>query len=186
MTRIIAGQAKGRRLAAPHGSKTRPTASRVKQTLFDLLAPAIAGCRFLDLFAGSGAVGIEALSRGAGEAVFVEHDRHAASIIRRNAQLALGAGAHVNVRPLDFRQALKALAQEARRFDAVFIDPPYESDLYEIALGQLGEGGLLTEEATVAVEHFHKRPLPERIGGLVRERTVRVGDHVLSLYRLGG
>ncbi len=184
MTRIIAGQAKGRRLAAPHGSKTRPTASRVKQTLFDLLAPVIGDCRFLDLFAGSGAVGIEALSRGAAEVVFVERDRRAASIIRHNAQLALGANARVNVRALDVRQALSALAQEARHFDVVFIDPPYESDLYEVALAPLAGGGLLAGDATVAVEHFHKRALPERIGGLVRERSVRVGDHVLSLYRL--
>jgi 16S rRNA (guanine966-N2)-methyltransferase len=183
MTRIIAGEAKGRRLEAPRGDQTRPTASRVKQTLFDILAPELAGSRFLDLFAGSGAVGIEAASRGVAEVVFVERDRRAVAVIRRNAHLVLGTGANVNVRPLDFRQALMALAREGRQFELVYVDPPYESDLYQPALEQLTGLGLLAARATVVVEHFHKRPLPETIGGLVRERAVRVGDHVLSFFR---
>jgi 16S rRNA (guanine966-N2)-methyltransferase len=183
VTRIIGGEAKGRRLDAPRGSATRPTASRVKQTLFDLLAPRLSGCRFLDLFAGSGAVGLEALSRGAAEVVLVENDRRAVKLIRRNAERLGPLGPHVNVRPVHFGQALTALARERRRFEVVFLDPPYESDLYEPALEQLDRLGLLADEATVAVEHFHKRPVPETIGRLVRERQVRVGDHVLSLYR---
>ena len=186
MTRIIGGNARGRRLEAPRGDKTRPTASRVKQTLFDVLAPRMRGCRFLDLFAGSGAVGLEALSRGAAEVVLVESDRHAASIIRDNAVLVRGAGGRAEVRCVDYRQALTALARQGRSFDLVFVDPPYESELYEPALERLARLGLLAAGATVVVEHFHKRTLRETIQGLVRERQVRIGDHMLSFFRPPG
>jgi 16S rRNA (guanine966-N2)-methyltransferase len=186
VTRIIGGNARGRRLQAPRGDKTRPTASRVKQTLFDVLTPRLRGCRFLDLFAGSGAVGLEALSRGAAEVALVESDRHAATIIRDNAALLTGAGGRVDVRCVDYRQGLTALARQGRHFDVVFVDPPYESDFYEPALEQLARLGLLAAGATVVVEHFHKRALRETIEGLVRERQVRVGDHMLSFLRPPG
>ena len=186
MTRIIGGTARGRRLDAPGGRETRPTASRVKQTLFDVLAPRLSGCRFLDLFAGSGAVGLEAFSRGATEVVLVESDRRAAVVIRRNAERVSRPGGRVQVRSVDYRQGLAALAREGRRFDVVFVDPPYASDLYEPALEQLDRLGLLADAATVAVEHFHKRALQATIRGLVRERQVRVGDHMLSFYRPQG
>lgn len=183
MTRIIGGESKGRRLAAPRGQVTRPTGSRVKQTLFDILAPRLARARFLDLFAGSGAIGLEALSRGAGEVVLVEHDARVATVLRGNAAQLRDLG-DARVRQEDFRRALAGLAREGRLFDLVFVDPPYDSDLYEPALEGLVRLGLLAGEGVVAAEHFHKRPLPETIGGLVRERQVRVGDHVLSFYRL--
>jgi 16S rRNA (guanine966-N2)-methyltransferase len=183
VTRIIGGSARGRRLDAPRGDKTRPTASRVKQTLFDVLAPQLHGCRFLDLFAGSGAVGIEALSRGASEGVLIESDRRAVAIIRENAGRVTGTGGRVEVRCADYRQGLLALARVKRRFDVVFVDPPYASELYEQALEQLDRLGVLAAPATVVVEHFHKRALRGTIGGLVRERQVRVGDHMLSFFR---
>lgn len=183
MTRIIAGASKGRRLAAPRGQLTRPTGSRVKQTLFDILAPRLAGARFLDLFAGSGAIGLEALSRGAGAVVLVERDARVAAVMRANAEQLRGLGT-VRVRQEDVRRALSDLAREGRVFDIVFLDPPYDSALYEPTLEAVARLGLLAGEGLAAAEHFHKRPLPERIGGLVRERLVRVGDHVLSFYRL--
>ena len=183
MTRIIAGRAKGRRLAAPRGSATRPTASRVKQTLFDILAPCLPGCRFLDLCAGSGAAGLEALSRGAAEVVLVERDARVAALVRVNAA-ALSAGAgRVEVRRSDCLRALRDLAGEGRRFDLVFLDPPYDSELYEEALEALGALDLLEASGQAVAEHFHKRPLPETIGALVHHRSVRVGDHRLSFYR---
>ncbi len=183
MTRIIAGQAKGRRLLAPRGRATRPTASRVKQTLFDILAPRLPGCRFLDLCAGTGAVGFEALSRGAAEVVLVERDERTCALIRRNAtELAAGPG-KAGVRRQDCLTALSALAREGRRFDLVFLDPPYESDLYQATLESLDRLELLEPEGEAVAEHFHKRPLPETIGALVCQRRVRVGDHCLSFYR---
>jgi 16S rRNA (guanine966-N2)-methyltransferase len=183
VTRIIAGRAKGRRLVAPRGQATRPTASRVKQTLFDILAPRLPGSRFLDLCAGTGAVGLEALSRGAAEVVLVERDARVAALMRVNAvALSEGAG-RVDVRRSDCLRALRDLAREGCRFDLVFLDPPYESELYEAALEALGSLDLLEASGQVVAEHFHKRPLPETIGALVHHRSVRVGDHRLSFYR---
>jgi 16S rRNA (guanine966-N2)-methyltransferase len=184
MTRVIAGRARGRRLESLRGVKTRPTASRVKQTLFDILAPRLAGCRFLDLCAGTGAVGLEALSRGARRAVLVERDRTAAAVIRRNARLLAAERAQVAVRAEDCLVALRDLARARETFDVIYFDPPYEGALYEPVLDALSARGLVAGGGIVVVEHFHKRALPETIGGLSRERSVRIGDHRLAFYRL--
>ena len=179
MARIIAGAGKGRRLRAPAGDATRPTGARVRQTLFDILAPVVPGSRFLDAFAGGGGVGIEALSRGARRVVLVDRARSAVEAIRAN--LALVATA-ADVFQQDAQVALRALRDRGERFDVVYVDPPYDSDLYErvlpLAAGVLADGGV------VIAEHFHKRALPERIGGLVNARSVRVGDHRLTFYRM--
>jgi 16S rRNA (guanine966-N2)-methyltransferase len=184
LPRIIGGKGKGRRLLAPKGRETRPTASRVRQTLFDVLAPRLPGCRFLDAFAGSGGVGLEALSRGAARVVFVERSPEAVAVLKRNLA-ALGVPAEAEVHRQDALVALRALADAGRRFDVVYVDPPYEGDLYETVLEQVGRTGLLDPEGRLVAEHFHKRPLPERIAGLERIRSVRVGDHVLSFYAGG-
>ena len=183
MARIIGGEGKGRRLKAPRGLDTRPTAARVRQTLFDILAARLPGCRFLDAFAGSGAVGLEALSRGAALVVFVESAPGAVAALRANAEALARAGGSVRVLRQDARVALAALAEAGETFDVIYVDPPYASDLYERALEQAGRKGLLGEDGVVVAEHFHKRPLPERIGALARTREVRVGDHRLSFYR---
>jgi 16S rRNA (guanine966-N2)-methyltransferase len=183
MARIIAGEGKGRRLKAPKGLATRPTGARVRQTLFDILAPRLPGCRFLDAFAGAGAVGLEALSRGAAAVVFVDRAADAVAAMRANAAALAGAGGDVRIVRQEARVALAALAAAGERFDVIYLDPPYDSALYEAALEQIGRSGLLAEEGVVVAEHFHKRPLPERIGGLARTREVRVGDHRLSFYR---
>jgi 16S rRNA (guanine(966)-N(2))-methyltransferase RsmD len=183
MTRIIAGRGKGRRLKAPAGLATRPTGARVRRTLFDILAPRIGGCRFLDACAGSGAVGLEALSRGARRAVMVETDGRAVAAIRENLRALAGAGGEGQVFQQDARIALAAFADAGARFDVVFLDPPYESGLYEELLAQVGETRLLEEDGVLVAEHFHKRILPETIGGLVRTRSVRIGDHCLTFYR---
>ena len=183
MARIIGGEGKGRRLKAPRGLDTRPTAARVRQTLFDILAARLPGCRFLDAFAGSGAVGLEALSRGAALVVFVESAAGAVAALRANAEALARAGGNVRVLRQDARAALAALADAGESFDVIYVDPPYASDLYEKALEQAGRKGLLGEDGVVVAEHFHKRALPERIGALARTREVRVGDHRLSFYR---
>ncbi len=182
MARIIGGEGRGRRLKAPRGQQTRPTGARVRQTLFDILAPVLPGARLLDAFAGSGGVGLEALSRGAGRVVFVDASRAAVEAVRANVA-ALGAGARASVLRQDARAAISALARAGERFDVVFVDPPYDSPLYEPVIAEAGR--VLAAEGFVVAEHFHKRPLPETIGGLVRARLVRVGDHCLSFYRVG-
>lgn len=180
MTRIIGGTGKGRRLQSPRGEATRPTGARVRQTLFDILAPRLPGCRFLDAFAGSGSVGLEALSRGAARVVLVEKSREALQAARANAQAVAGAGGEVQVYHQDARLAVAALGDAGVRFDIVFLDPPYDSDLYESMLEV--SALVLEREGLVVAEHFHKRALPETIGGLVSTRSVRIGDHTLTFY----
>lgn len=183
MTRIIAGRGKGRRLKTPRGLETRPTAARLRQTLFDILAPVLPGCRFLDAFAGSGAIGLEALSRGAARVVFVDVSAPAIAAIRENVGVLAAAGGAVQVLRQDARIALAALADTGVRFDVIYLDPPYDSVLYEELLEIVSAMGLLQEGGVAVAEHFHKRALPETIGRLARTRAVRVGDHRLSFYR---
>jgi 16S rRNA (guanine966-N2)-methyltransferase len=185
MSRIIGGAGKGRRLKAVHGDATRPTGARVRQSLFDMLAGEIPGCRFLDAFAGSGGVGLEALSRGAAKVVLVDRSAAAVEAARANARALAGAGGEALVFRQEARVALAAFADQGLRFDVVFLDPPYASDLYEPLLELVGDT-LLAEGGVAVAEHFHKRELPERIGALARTRLARVGDHCLSFYRRAG
>jgi 16S rRNA (guanine(966)-N(2))-methyltransferase RsmD len=186
MTRIIAGRGKGRRLKMPTGLETRPTAARLRQSLFDILAPELPGSRFLDAFAGSGAIGLEALSRGAARVVFVDVSGPAIAAIRENVAALAAAGGDVQVLRQDARLALAALADSGVRFDVVYLDPPYDSGLYEEVLEIVSAMGLLREGGVAVAEHFHKRGLPATIGRLARSREVRVGDHRLSFYRRRG
>jgi 16S rRNA (guanine(966)-N(2))-methyltransferase RsmD len=180
VTRIITGHGKGRRLQTPGGDATRPTGARVKQTLFDILAPRLPGCRFLDAFAGAGGIGLEALSRGASRVVLVDTAAPAVAALRANAALLSGAGGEVRIFRQDALVALPALAAAGERFDVVYVDPPYASALYEPAIA--ASEGLLAADGVVVAEHFHKRSLPETIGRLARSREVRVGDHRLSFF----
>jgi 16S rRNA (guanine(966)-N(2))-methyltransferase RsmD len=180
--RIIAGRGKGRKLVAPDGPLTRPTGARVRQTLFDILAPRIEGSRFLDLCAGAGGVGFEALSRGAARLVLVDSSAAAVLALKANAQALASAGGEVTILRQDARRALAVLAGEGRRFDLVFLDPPYEGTLYEEVLGDLAKSPLLADDGILVAQHFKKRTLPATIAGLARTRAVRVGDHELSFY----
>ena len=180
--RIIAGRNKGRRLKAPGGLETRPTGARVRQTLFDILAPVLPGCRFLDACAGSGSVGLEALSRGASRVVLIDTSASAVAAIRANAMLLASSGGEVQIFRQDVRTALPALAERGLRFDAVYLDPPYDADLYEPVITAVDANALLAANGVLVAEHFHKRALPETIGRLARTREVRVGDHRLSFF----
>ncbi len=182
MSRIIAGAGKGRRLKSAHGEATRPTGARVRQTLFDVLAAEVPGCRFLDAFAGNGTVGLEALSRGAAKVVLVDRSAAAIEAARENARALAGSGGEAQVFRQEARAALAAFADRGMSFDVIYLDPPYASELYEPLLEMAG-AGLLAEHGVAVAEHFHKRTLPERIGALARTRLLRVGDHCLSFYR---
>ncbi len=182
MSRIIGGAGKGRRLKSVHGDATRPTGARVRQSLFDMLAAEIPGCRFLDAFAGSGGVGLEALSRGAAKVVLVDRSAAAVEAARANARALTAAGGEALVFRQEARTALAAFADQGLQFDVVFLDPPYASELY-LPLLELVGYKLLAEGGVAVAEHFHKRQLPERMGALARTRLTRVGDHCLSFYR---
>jgi 16S rRNA (guanine(966)-N(2))-methyltransferase RsmD len=157
----------------------------VRQCLFDVLAARLPGCRFLDAFAGSGAVGLEALSRGASRVVLIEQDPGALRALRENARACAAAGGQVRVYEQDARVALAALAERGERYDVIYLDPPYQAELYETIIGAPDADRLLAEGGVLVAEHFHKRPLPERIGSFCRVRQIKIGDQRLSFYERG-
>jgi 16S rRNA (guanine(966)-N(2))-methyltransferase RsmD len=183
--RVIAGTLKGRRLVAPRGATTRPTADQVRIALMDTLAPWLSGARFLDLFAGAGSVGVEALSRGAEHVTFVERDARAFAALQANIA-ALGLLEAARCLRLEADRALARLATEGERFGLVFLDPPYDPDLVTPTLAQLGDGGVLASGAVVIAQHFTKRAPPESFGTLRAFRTRRFGETTLTFFRAGG
>jgi 16S rRNA (guanine966-N2)-methyltransferase len=181
--RVIGGSFRSRSLQAPAGLATRPTTDRLRETLFNVLAPRIEGARFLDLYAGSGAVGIEALSRGAAEAVVVERATPALKILRANLD-RLGLIAGLRIVPGSVAAFLRKPGAGAP-FDLVFLDPPYDAaNEYTAVLGLLGgtAASLLATGALVIAEHRRKEKLEERYGGLARTRLLEQGDAALSFY----
>lgn len=150
--RVIAGSKRGTVLQAPDGVHTRPTTDRTKETLFNVLMPYVRGSVFLDLFGGSGAVAIEALSRGAKRAVIVENDKKALSCIKRNLEKTGFCEPQVRILPYDADYALKLIQRDGMNFDLVFMDPPYNMGLEKAALTELKERSLLKKDAIVTVE----------------------------------
>jgi len=175
--RIIAGSHKGRRLKTPDWSGLRPTSDRLRETLFNVLSARVPGARVLDGFAGTGAVGIEALSRGARDVVFVEHDPRARRLIEDNLRACrISGGCAIVARA--FRAA--AAGGLSGAFDLVFLDPPYDSDevleSLELAGRRLAAGGVLV------LEHAARRDAPDTVPGLARVRRIVAGDSALSFY----
>ena len=180
--RIIAGEGHGRKLKVPKGGETRSTASRVKQTYFDIMRPAIEGATFLDACAGSGALGIEAVSRGATHATLIDRSHAAVESALANIRVLGDRSRQVEVLQGDLLRTLRKLRTEGRVFDVVYLDPPYEEGPYEEALELLADG-LVSPRGYVTAEHFKKRVLPEKMRTLVRMREVKVSDHRLTIYR---
>lgn len=182
--RVIAGQYRSRRLVAPKGEDTRPTSDRLRETLFNVVSSGVPDSVWLDLFAGSGAVGIEALSRGARSVYFVESSARAAATIRQNlAALRISEGFEVQER--EVVQALRALDAAAVVCDFCFLDPPYaDTSAYEQSLGFVSQSRLLATNSVVIAEHEKHSDLLERYGALGRFRKLQQGDAVLSFYRL--
>jgi 16S rRNA (guanine(966)-N(2))-methyltransferase RsmD len=184
--RIIAGKFRSRRLSSLRGEEIRPTSDRLRETLFNVLTggnpAALEGSLWLDLFAGTGAVGIEALSRGAAMVYFVESSKAAAEIIRRNLQ-PLGAEGAFQVLQQNVERAIPALDRQQVKPDFIFLDPPYAlGDAYEKTLEFLGKSALV-EKALVIAEHDRKKNLAEEFAGLQRFRKLEQGDAALSFYR---
>lgn len=179
--RISGGESKGKSIRPPRHGGVRPTSDKVREALFSILGAGSDGATFLELFAGTGAVGIEALSRGAVHAVFVDSSRKSARLISENLE-ALGYRKAAAVVVKDVSQFLKKDAAGLGPFSIVFVDPPYQGEEGEKALGLLGEGGCLDEGAVVVYEHFKKRRAPDEIGKLARRKDYTYGDTVLSVY----
>lgn len=182
--RIIAGSKRGQTFAAPKGMDTRPTLDRIKESLFGILQFDIAGRRVLDLFAGSGNLGLEALSRGAEYALFNDHGRESAAVIRGNVA-KLGFEHSAKVLCLDYLSAIRMAAGDGPGFDLVFLDPPYRAGLVEQAMAAMLEEGVLRAGARVIVEHAGKLP-PETPQGFTLADRRAYGDTALSFYDLGG
>ena len=184
VVRVIAGKYRSRPLRSLKGAKLRPTSDRLRETLFNILGPAVEAVTFVDLYAGTGAVGIEALSRGARHAIFVEQHAPAVALIRRNLE-SLGMRAEAEVLQMDVSRAIERLESMRVHAHIIFLDPPYAADdEYDGTIEALGESGLVAPDGRVIVEHLRKRELPERAGDLELMRVVEQGDAALSFYRL--
>jgi 16S rRNA (guanine966-N2)-methyltransferase len=184
--RVIAGTYRSRLLSAPRGMSTRPTSDRLRETLFNVLAPRLEGSRFVDLYAGTGAVGIEALSRGAAHVWFAEDAKPAVVVLRQNLA-ALKITRDFTVEDRGVVALLKRIGALEQPVDLVFLDPPYEAEEeYSKTLNFLGQrgGSVLAPHALVIAEHDSKNKLAERYGGLVQTRLLKQGDAALSFFAL--
>jgi 16S rRNA (guanine966-N2)-methyltransferase len=178
--RIIAGTWKGRTLAGPSGPGLRPTSDSLRETLFNILSSSVAGARVLDAFAGTGALGLEALSRGAAHATFVEMDGRALKILQENIRRC-GAESLATVVRGDFARVDIVSGAGANRFDLVLLDPPYDVKDLEAILRLAAP--LVAEDGRLVLEHSRRRDSPETVEPLQRTRLVLAGDSALSLYR---
>lgn len=174
--RIIGGRFKRRQLATPTGPGLRPTSDRLRETLFNVLGPGIGGARVLDLFAGTGALGLEALSRGAATVTFVERDRRALDVLAENIRRC-GAGPMSTAIAGTFPGA----ALPVGAFDLVLLDPPYGFEAVEAALATAAP--LVAPGGRLVLEHDSRRTSPQRVDGLERVRLLEAGDSALSFYR---
>jgi 16S rRNA (guanine(966)-N(2))-methyltransferase RsmD len=164
----------------------RPTSDRLRETLFNVIAPRIEGARFLDLCAGSGAVGIEALSRGASDVTFVDKSRKMCALVEANLDLCRVPEEQTKVIQDEAEAYLsRSRKRNAAGWDIVFFDPPYASNYLQV-LEQLGDttGKLLVQEGLLIVEHHHKNGLPDELGSIIRSRTLKQGDSALSFFSM--
>lgn len=179
--RVIAGAAKGMRLVSPKGPDVRPTLDRVRESLFNILAPRLEGASFLDLFAGTGANGIEALSRGAQHATFIDSDPRAVRAIGRNLEATRLAG-RADVRRASLPEALRDLWAAGRKYNIVFADPPFAGMQYGRLVAAISDARVLAEEGVVVIEHPSRVETGESVGGLVRTRVNTYGEIGLSFF----
>ncbi|HKS08355.1 MAG TPA: 16S rRNA (guanine(966)-N(2))-methyltransferase RsmD [Pyrinomonadaceae bacterium] len=176
--RVIAGAFKGRNLKSPPSMQVRPTSDRLRETLFNVIAAHVPDARFLDLCAGSGAVGIEALSRGAAHATFVDRSRRSCQLIESNLELCRVPEEQRDIYCAEAAEFLKQ--NQENPWDIIFLDPPYKENYLRIL--EILSSKLLNEDGLLIVEHHHKTELPETIGSLTRTRILKQGDSVLSFY----
>jgi 16S rRNA (guanine966-N2)-methyltransferase len=181
--RIIAGSHKGRRLLTPVAHDVRPTSGRVKEALFSILGDRIVGATFLDLCAGTGAIGIEAMSRGAERVVFVESDMNSLRLLQTNLNRC-SLSEEADVYAGDARSYLLHASHQAQAFDIIFADPPYRDNSVNTLLPILGQSANIRPHTVVILEHPTTTQIPLQVGSLNRARQYRYGDTSLSLFQV--
>lgn len=181
--RVISGSKKGRLLKAVPGTGTRPTTDKVKEAIFSMIGPYFEGGQVLDLFAGTGGLGIEALSRGMDKAVLTDIDKKSIDTIKHNLKIT-GFTEQAGLYCTDARRALKALMKREAKFDLVFLDPPYRFKLAQELIEQLDQLGLLNPHATIVVEHDTKDAYQDPIGRVQWIQRSEYGDTSVTIYRM--
>lgn len=180
--RVVSGTCKGRALKAVPGTTTRPTTDKVKEAIFNMIGPYFDGGRGLDLFGGSGGLGIEALSRGLEYMIFVDRDGKAIQTIKANLAVCRFED-RAEVYRNDAERALKAVKKREMTFDLVFLDPPYKAQKLKALIEEIGEQQLLSKSGTIVAEHDNDVKLPDQIGSFSKEKFEVYGIIAISIYR---
>jgi 16S rRNA (guanine966-N2)-methyltransferase len=180
--RVISGKCKGRQLQAVPGMSTRPTTDKVKEAIFNMIGPYFSGGIGLDLFGGSGGLGIEALSRGLDRVIFVDHNAKAVQTIKKNVAMCDLHG-QAEIYRNDAERALKAVVKRGLRFYVIFLDPPYKEQKLPSLLSFIDNHHLLEKDGVVVAEHAAEIHLPERVGGLCKWKQETYGITAVSIYR---
>ncbi len=181
--RVIAGEFRGRRLDPIEGMDIRPTSDKVKGSLFNIFGDAVIDSVFLDLFGGTGGIGIEALSRGAKHVVFVDTDIKSVKVLKGNLD-RLNINENVEVLNSDYSTAIAKLYSNKKEFDIIFIDPPYSNGMAQNALKEIDENPILSQSGLIVVEHDSKDEMPSGIGRLYMYRSKQYGNTTLSFYNI--
>lgn len=181
--RIISGKYRSRLIRSPKDAKVRPTKDRIREALFNIIAGQVAGADVLDLFAGSGAFGIEAVSRGAKSVAFVDHEKACIKAIEENLEMLGLDDGTASVLRMDAFKAIDTLCNDGKKFDIILLDPPYYKDIAKKCLIKLGERDILKPHCTIVVEHHKKDILAAESGNITCYRTACYGDIRLAFYR---
>lgn len=179
--RIISGEARGIRLTALKGDNTRPTSDKVKESIYNIINPYVYDARFLDLFSGTGNMGLEAISRGAEKAVLVEKHRKCFSVIEENITKTR-LGDRVEFIKADVYITIKKLASSGKKFDIIFMDPPYSKDLVKPCLEGIHDGNLLEDDGIIIVEHDIKDIIEDKVGNLTKYREKKYGNTMVTFF----
>ncbi|PAB58880.1 16S rRNA (guanine(966)-N(2))-methyltransferase RsmD [Anaeromicrobium sediminis] len=180
--RVISGRARGRRLNSPKGTNTRPTTDRVKESIFSIINFYIQDSKILDLFAGTGALGIEAISRGAEYGVFVDNDKNSIKTIKENLE-NMGFEKESTVLYCDVDAAISKLSTKGEKFHIIFMDPPYLKGFIEPSLEKIYNSEILTEDGIILIEHDVKDILIENIAGFYKYKEKKYGNTLISIYK---
>jgi len=182
--RIVAGKNRGNKLKSPKGLFIRPTSQKVREALFDVIGTSIQGACFLDLFAGSGAVGIEALSRGAKKVLFIEKELKCIKIIKENLEKTKNTQNAI-VHKLDFLSGLKALAKKNYLLDYIFIDPPYNMGLVNISLSEISKLPILHKSSLIIAQHYKRETVNDNLNNFKLVKQRKYGECFLSFFKYG-